>query len=84
MLQQERADIEEEQQRLPQWGSLLKKWTTSAKQQAAAEQEWLSKMEAVLKPEEVTIGLLDTQAQELMEKAKDLFAAAKAHGEANI
>jgi hypothetical protein len=41
-------------------------------------------MEAVLKQEEVTIGLLDAQAQELMEKAKELFTVAEACGEANI
>jgi hypothetical protein len=36
----------------------------------------LNKMEA--------IGLLDTQAQELMEKAKELLAVAEARGKANI
>jgi hypothetical protein len=50
----------------------------------AAERERLSKMEAVLKQEEVTIGLLDAQDQELMEKAKELSAVAEACGEANI
>jgi hypothetical protein len=84
VLQQEPAGIEEERQRLTEWGSLLKKWTTSEKQRAMVEWERLSKMEAMVKQEEVTIGVLDAQAQELMEKAKELFVAAEARGEANI
>jgi hypothetical protein len=41
-------------------------------------------MEVMLKQEEIAIGLLDAQAQELMEKAKELYAAAEACGEVNI
>jgi hypothetical protein len=48
------------------------------------KREQLSKMEAMLNHEEVTIYVLDAQAQELMEKAKQMFAAAEGHGEANI
>jgi FtsZ-binding cell division protein ZapB len=44
----------------------------------------LNKMEVVLKQEEDTIGLLRAKAQELMEKAKELYAAAEAHADANI
>jgi hypothetical protein len=62
MLQLERANIEEERQRLTVWGSLLKKQTTSKKQPVATKQELLSKIEATLKQEEVTISLLDAQA----------------------
>jgi hypothetical protein len=40
-------------------------------------------MEVVLK-QEVTINLLDAQAQELMEKAKELYIAAEARSNANI
>jgi hypothetical protein len=41
-------------------------------------------MEVVLKQEEVTIGLLRAKAQELMEKAKELYTAAEACADANI
>jgi hypothetical protein len=62
VLQRERANIKEEWQRLTEWGSHFKKWTTSEKPQAAAKPERLSKMEVVLKQEEVAISLLSAQA----------------------
>jgi hypothetical protein len=76
--------MEEGWQRLTERGSLLKKQTTSKKHQVVVKREQLSKMEAMLNHEEVTICVLDAQAQELMEKAKQMFAAAEGHGEANI
>jgi hypothetical protein len=42
------------------------------------KRERLNKMEAMLKQEEVAIGLLNAQAQEQMEKAKEPYAMAKA------
>jgi hypothetical protein len=47
-------------------------------------QERLNKMEAVLKQEEVTIGLLDAQAKGMVEKAKDLYADTEARANATI
>jgi hypothetical protein len=73
VLQWEWADIKEERHRLKEWGSLFKERTTSEKQKATAKRERLNKMEVMLKQEEVAIGLLDAQGQELMEKAKELL-----------
>jgi hypothetical protein len=84
MLQRERRGLDEERQRLMQWGSLLKKRTTSEKEKATERRQQLNKMEVMLKQEEVTISLLDAQAQELMEKAKELYIAAEACSDANI
>jgi hypothetical protein len=39
VLQREQTDIEEEQQRLMEWGSLLKEWTTSERERAMVKQE---------------------------------------------
>jgi hypothetical protein len=61
VLQQEWADIEEEWQLL-RVGLLPQEWTTSEKQQAVVKRELLNKMKAMLKQEEVTIGILDSQA----------------------
>jgi hypothetical protein len=82
MLQWERRGLDEERQHLIEWGSLLKKWTASEKEKATKKRERLDKMEGVLK--EVAIGLLDAQAQELMEKSKELYATAEARADANI
>jgi hypothetical protein len=41
-------------------------------------------METLLNQEEVTISLLDVEAQELMEKAKELYATAEARTDANL
>jgi hypothetical protein len=45
VLQRERADIEEEQQRLMEWGSLLKEHTTSERKRAAMKREHLDEVE---------------------------------------
>jgi hypothetical protein len=83
VLQRERRGLDEEQQCLIEWASLLKKQSASEKEKVAEKRERLDKMEVVFK-EEVTIGLLDAQARELMEKAKELYAAAEARANANI
>jgi FtsZ-binding cell division protein ZapB len=41
-------------------------------------------MEVVLQQDHIAISLLDAEVQELIEKANELYAAAEAHGEANI
>jgi leucyl aminopeptidase (aminopeptidase T) len=41
-------------------------------------------MEVMLKQEEIIIGLLNTEVEELMEKAKELYAAAEAGVDTNI
>jgi hypothetical protein len=61
VLQQEWADIEEEWQLL-RVGLPPQERTTSEKQQAVVKRELLNKMKAMLKQEEVTIGILDSQA----------------------
>jgi hypothetical protein len=84
VLQQERRGLYEEQQRLMEGGSLLKKRTASEKEKVAEKWERLNKMEVMLNQEEVAIGLLDAQGQTLMEKAKDLYANVEAHADATI
>jgi hypothetical protein len=76
VLQWERDDIEEEQQCLMDWGSLQKKWTTFEKQKVVAKRAQLSEMEDLLNKELVAIGLLEAEAQKLMEDAKELYADA--------
>jgi hypothetical protein len=84
VLQQERRGLYEEQQRLMEGGSLLKKQTASEKEKVAEKWERLNKMEVMLNQEEVAIGLLDAQGQTLMEKAKDLYVNVEAHADATI
>jgi hypothetical protein len=84
ILQRERRGLDEEQQCLMEWGSLLKKRTTSEKERATEKWARLNKMETMLNQEEVTISLLDVEAQELMEKAKELYATAEARTDANL
>jgi hypothetical protein len=66
------------------WGSLLKKRAASEKEKVAEKWVWLNKMEDMLKQEEIAIGLLNTEAEELMEKVKELYAVAEARANANI
>jgi hypothetical protein len=84
VLQRERASIEEEQQPLSEWFSLLKEQTTSEKQKASAKRAQLDKMELLLNQEQVSIDLLDAKAQKLMEKAIELYANAEAYADATI
>jgi hypothetical protein len=84
VLQWERVDIKEEWLHLMEWGSRLNERTTSEKEKAVVKWERLSKMEAMLKQEEVTIILLNAEEQELVEKDKELCATAEAHADANI
>jgi hypothetical protein len=79
-----RRGLDEEQERLIEWGSLLKARTASGKQKAVEKWEWLDKKEALLAEEEITIGLLDAKAQEMMDGAKELYATAEACADANI
>jgi hypothetical protein len=48
------------------------------------KQEWLTKIEGMLKQKEVSISLLNAQAEELLEKAKELYTTGEAHANANI
>jgi hypothetical protein len=67
-----------------EWCSLLKKRTASKKQKVAERQEWLDKKQALLEREEIAIGLLNHEVEELMEDAKKLHALAEAPADANI
>jgi hypothetical protein len=51
VLQQEWANIEEEWQRLTEWGSLLKERTTSERKGAVAKWEQLDEVELLLNQE---------------------------------
>jgi hypothetical protein len=62
MLQRERVDLEEERQRLSEFGSLLKEWITSEMQKVVAKRARLDKMELLLNQEQVAISLLDAKA----------------------
>jgi hypothetical protein len=70
VLHREREDIEEERLHLMEWGSLLKKWTTSEKQKAAERREWLDMKQSLLEETEIVIGELDAKAQKLMDDTK--------------
>jgi hypothetical protein len=78
VFQQEWDDLGAEQRRLKEWYSLLKEQTTTEKEKAVVERERLQKMEYLLKQEEVTIGLLDQEAWDLLEKTKKTHAEADA------
>jgi hypothetical protein len=84
MLQQERRGLDEEWQCLVKWGSPLKKRTTFEKEKVVKKRVWLNKMEVVLKQEEIAIGLLNIEAEEPMEKGKELYATTRARADANI
>jgi hypothetical protein len=69
-------ELGEEQQRLKDWGSMLKAWTNSAQQKAVEKSAYMDKVEEVLKEEQVAISRLDQKTQELLQQAKEAHATA--------
>jgi hypothetical protein len=63
----EQKNLDNERVCLLMWGSMLKKWTASEKQKAAATREWLDEKQSLLVKEEISIGELNVQAWKLME-----------------
>jgi hypothetical protein len=72
VLRREREDINEERLRLSVWVSLLKQWTTSEKEKVDARQKRLDMMEILFARWQVVADQLDTQAQRLLNDAKEL------------
>jgi predicted HTH domain antitoxin len=84
VLRREREEINEERLCLSVLVSLLKKRMTSEKEMAEARQKHLNVMEILLDRRQAVANKLDTQAQKLLNDAKELYTLAEDRANATI